>query len=193
MPLGFLSRSHGTVAFGFFHIESHMLLLEQQFFFADRFCRAVVDLAEATGDCVHATIGGWGIDSPAAVGDLGGAIRGTNLTGFIGSLYERMPFPKDPRDFKQSPDEALEQDVVTAEIEDHGGPRDIGVAWDRLEHTLTFGGVAFSEAQFAALVAYVDRGGYPRWRDEIRPAYVAAMVARLRDLGSPLFDPQPLE
>ncbi len=46
MPLAFASRSHGSVAFGFFNIEIDMLLLEDLFFFADRFCRAVVDLLE---------------------------------------------------------------------------------------------------------------------------------------------------
>lgn len=33
MPLSFESRSHGPVAFGFFNIESDMLLLERTFFF----------------------------------------------------------------------------------------------------------------------------------------------------------------
>ncbi len=32
MPLSFESRSHGPVAFGFFNIESDMLLLERTFF-----------------------------------------------------------------------------------------------------------------------------------------------------------------
>jgi hypothetical protein len=34
MPLSFESRSHGPVAFGFFNIESDMLLLERTFFSA---------------------------------------------------------------------------------------------------------------------------------------------------------------
>ena len=35
MPLPFLSRSHGAIAFGFFNIESHLLILDQVFFFAN--------------------------------------------------------------------------------------------------------------------------------------------------------------
>jgi hypothetical protein len=33
MPLTFESISHGTIAFGFFNIDSDMLLLEKYFFF----------------------------------------------------------------------------------------------------------------------------------------------------------------
>ena len=38
--------------------------------------------------------------------------------------------------------------------------------------------------QLAKLVAYVDRGGYPRWRDELRPPYVSEMVESLRESES---------
>ena len=49
MPLAFESKSHGRIAFGFFNIESDMLLLEHYFFFADDFCRNISALA-AVGD-----------------------------------------------------------------------------------------------------------------------------------------------
>ena len=45
MPLAFESLSHGTVAFGFFNIESDMLLLDRYFFFAGDFCDCVTALA----------------------------------------------------------------------------------------------------------------------------------------------------
>ena len=35
MPLAFESLSHGTIAFGFFNIESDMLILDRYFLFAD--------------------------------------------------------------------------------------------------------------------------------------------------------------
>jgi hypothetical protein len=35
MPLAFESLSHGTIAFGFFNIESDMLLLDRYFLFAE--------------------------------------------------------------------------------------------------------------------------------------------------------------
>jgi len=38
MPLAFDSSSHGKIAFGFFNIETDMLLLENYFIFATQFC-----------------------------------------------------------------------------------------------------------------------------------------------------------
>ncbi len=46
MPLAFESLSHGTIAFGFFNIDSDMLLLEQYFLFGSEFCQHVGDMAE---------------------------------------------------------------------------------------------------------------------------------------------------
>jgi hypothetical protein len=46
MPLAFESMSHGTVAFGFFNIDTDMLLLEQYFLFGSEFCRQIGKLAE---------------------------------------------------------------------------------------------------------------------------------------------------
>jgi len=40
MPLTFESLSHGTIAFGFFNIESDMLLCDRYFLFADDLCLA---------------------------------------------------------------------------------------------------------------------------------------------------------
>jgi hypothetical protein len=186
VPLAFRSQSHGTVAFGFFQIESDMLLLERRYFFADRFCRAVVELAEDGSSAPRTTIPGWRIDDPAAIGDLGGAIRGEDLGGFIGATYERFPFPAAPEDFKQSPDGALDQALAAELIAPFAKEEDAELTWDREARLLTVAEFAFDEREFARLVAYVDRGGYPRWRDGIRPDYVRAMTARLDALGSPL-------
>ncbi|MCA1793126.1 MAG: hypothetical protein LC660_04495 [Desulfobacteraceae bacterium] len=46
MPLSFDSASHGPAAFGFFNIESDMLLLERFFFFCDDFCTWITSLAD---------------------------------------------------------------------------------------------------------------------------------------------------
>ncbi len=52
MPLAFDSLSHGIVAFGFFNIESDMLILEQYFFFATEFCDYITRIAEQDEDGV---------------------------------------------------------------------------------------------------------------------------------------------
>ncbi|MCU0723638.1 MAG: hypothetical protein MUC63_08490, partial [Planctomycetes bacterium] len=68
MPLAFESLSHGEIAFGFFQIESDMLLLEELFFFADRFCAAVVELTRAPAKATaEARIEGWRISDPASI------------------------------------------------------------------------------------------------------------------------------
>ena len=48
MPLSFKSENYGNIAFGFFNIESDMLLLENYFFFADDFCNLICNLADET-------------------------------------------------------------------------------------------------------------------------------------------------
>ena len=89
MPLAFNCISHGTVAFGFFNIESDMLLLEHYFFFASDFCRYVEDIVEWDNEKPYVTT--WPIfciESSEAIGDLMGAIHGVRFSGFIGELYK---------------------------------------------------------------------------------------------------------
>ena len=105
MPLSFKSENHGNIAFGFFNIESDMLLLENYFFFADEFCK-LIDQASKESDngqkqfqfkiCF--------IADPNNIGDLMGAIHKVRFTGFIGNIYKLFPFPEDPDAFKQNPE-----------------------------------------------------------------------------------------
>ena len=103
MPLAFDSISHGSIAFGFFNIESDMLLLDRYFLFADAFCKYTEDVAEnAGGQNYQTTWQVWIIHTAEAIGDLMGAIHGLRLTGFIGELYRGFPFPPRAQDFKQN-------------------------------------------------------------------------------------------
>ena len=170
MPLAFDSTSHGSVAFGFFNIATHLLLLEELFFFADRFCRAVVDRRPAVA------LEGWRV---ADVGDLHGAIAGVDLSGFIGATYRAFPFPARREDFRQQPDGDKNEAQVRKLIEPFGAPTNI---WLRRREA---GGVAIGEYEFSAaglaeLIAYVVRGGMPRWRDDAPPAYVRELMADQR-------------
>jgi hypothetical protein len=176
VPLAFPSRSHGTVPFGFFNIESDMLLLRDLFFFADRFCEAVVTWANSPSPNQGKTrIEGWRIADPAAVGNLHGAIAGVDLSGFIGATYRRYPFPEREEDFKQNPEGMKTQTEITTMIEGFGGPETILLAWNRDAGTVSLAEVVFTWENFPRLVAYVEQGGYPRWRDEIRPETVRVM------------------
>ncbi len=185
MPLAFESQSHGTVAFGYFNIETDLLLLEDRFFFTDAFGAAVTQLARGAAE---ADLPGWRVRPRAAIGDLHGAIAGQRLHGLIGATYRRWPFPQDPAAFKQSPEGWQHREAVRALIAPLGTAAELGMTWDREAGTLTLAGLTFDEPGFRRLVAYVDRGGYPRWRDERRPPDVVAMMQAIA--GTPLL-PRP--
>ena len=46
MPLAFESVNRGTIAFGFFNIDTDLLLLQQYFLFAEDFCGLLLHMAE---------------------------------------------------------------------------------------------------------------------------------------------------
>ena len=101
MPLAFHSLNHGTIAFGFFNIETDLLLLENFFFFASDFCAVLASLAQMQNDASKPTaLPGYRIDRAGNLGNLMGAIQGTDLGGFIGHVYRLFPFPPNPEDFK---------------------------------------------------------------------------------------------
>ena len=183
MPLEFHSISHGAVPFGFFNIKTDMLLLQKRFFFAHRFCEVVKNLA-AGGAGSESTLPCWRIDHSAMIGDLHGAIRGDYLKGFIGATYGRWPFPKKKADFKQDPDGHQTREEVESLIEHVSLAEEIVVRWNA--QVVSLDTMSFSVEEFARLVAYVDRGGHPRWRDDRRPDYVADMTTALQQASSPL-------
>ena len=188
MPLPFRSKSHGVVAFGFFNIECDLLLLERRFFLAEAFCQAAGDLAAGEGESVGVSLPGWHIETSARVGDLRGAIRGTDLSGFIGATYTRFPFPADPSAFRQQPAGALRPDEAVALLLEFGAEETIPLEWERGARRVSVADVEFEERHFGELLAYVRRGGYPRWRDDAPPAYVRALFGRLERLR-PSFAP----
>jgi hypothetical protein len=178
MPLAFPSLSHGTIAFGFFNIEIDMLLLEQLFFFADQFCAVVVDRHRGRGP--ELPLPGWRIRERGAVGNVNLAIRGVDLAGFIGETYRQFPFPRRPEGFKQKPDGHTNRAWAEAAIPRFGEPEDFRVRVDASTGAIAVAEYVFDPDAFGDLVAYVDRGGYPRWERETRPDYVAAMMAALQ-------------
>jgi hypothetical protein len=50
------------------------------------------------------------------------------------------------------------------------------------------GHVPASRAFFQELIQYIWVGGYPRWKDEIRPVYVMAMKAQIDQSKNHLLD-----
>ena len=180
MPLAFNSLSHGSVAFGFFNIDSDMLLCDRYFLFATDFCSYVGSLAEIAGEESYQAL--WQvyfIKSPEDIGDLMGAIHGNHLSGFIGELYRSFPFPKEPEDFKQKPEGFQTQFQVSEIIANYAQPQEISFKVSRNGKEIELGVYRFNRIGFQQLILYVWRGGYPRWKDEIRPGYVMEMSDKI--------------
>jgi hypothetical protein len=179
MPLSFKSENHGNIAFGFFNIESDMLLLENYFFFADDFCKLICKIADNFAEVnsegqKQFQFKVYNIPNPNDIGDLMGAIHGMHYTGFIGSTYKLFPFPENPEDFKQNPEGSKTQDVIKELIGKISQKIEILVDFSR-EGTVCIGLYIFNENVFYELIKYVDKGGYPRWKDDLRPGYVLNM------------------
>lgn len=187
MPLSFRSESHGTIAFGFFNIESDMLLLDRYFFFADDFCQWMIQLAEPPGDAIRKICCQvYCIDSPGDIGDLMGAIHGVRFEGFIGRLYQRFPFPENPAGFKQNPGGDKTQAIVRDLINSVSKTIKMDIEFLTTGQVL-LGPYLFDTSVFHELIRYVWQGGYPRWKDEKMPEYVSTMKKKVQKSDHPFF------
>jgi hypothetical protein len=180
MPLAFETLNRGTVAFGFFNIDTDLLLLQQYFLFADDFCSHLIRMAEDVREEPFET--SWpvySIDDPRKIGDLMAAIHGIRHTGFIGEVYKRFPFPKREAEFKQKPEGFQNRDWMISLLEKWAARKTIPVRVDQEHETVSIGEYLFTKGVFHQLIQYVWVGGYPRWKDESRPAYVMELKGNL--------------
>lgn len=176
MPLAFPCLNHGTIAFGFFNIDTDLLLLEHYFLFAGDLCRHVESMTgQSEAGSFETSWDGYTIDRRADIGDLMAAIHGIRLTGFIGEVYRLFPFPQREEDFKQKPEGFENREAVEVLIRRYGTKVPIPIRGDAGNETVAVAEYLFTREVFHRLLEYVWLGGYPRWRDGIRPAYVAKM------------------
>lgn len=189
MPLAFESMSHGTIAFGFFNIDSDMLVLEKYFLFGSEFCRHIGKMAENVDEALYKS--NWPayvIEDKEQIGDLMGAIHGIRFTGFIGEVYRKYPFPAEPAAFKQKPEGYHNQAVVRDMISAYARQVQLPVEVSHQALEVDIGGYRFNRKTFQELITYVWQGGYPRWRDGIRPDYVLNMKTKLEGCRRGLFE-----
>jgi len=177
MPLLFKSVSHGDLAFGFFNIETDMLLLNDYFFFASDFCRHVTDLAQQRSKEPCRSAWDVYVMPREAIGNLQGAMAGIDLSGFIGEAYRLFPFPKEAAAFKQNPEGHSTRGTIKALAATLVPAQRIPVMMNPNGEFIAVGDYVFNRPQFHALLLYVWLGGYPRWKDDVRPAYVVQMAA----------------
>ena len=187
MPLAFSSLSHGQVAFGFFNIETDMLLLDIHFFFADNFCRVMRELAEGPDrSLASASLDAYTLEAHR-IGNLMGSIRGIDFSGFIGDVYRLYPFPAEEDKFRQQPEGSRNRGKIEDIVHKYAVPRPIAIAFDPARDAVDIGGYVFDRREFHRLIFYVWAGGYPRWRDGKRPEYVIEMKRTITGSGNPVF------
>ena len=185
MPLAFESLNRGTVAFGFFNIDTDLLLLQQYFLFADDFCSHLLRMAEDKSQEPFETA--WpvySIDDPRKIGDLMAAIHGIRYTGFIGEVYQQFPFPKREAEFKQKSEGFQNRTWMISLLERWAVSETVAVRVDQEKETVSIGEYLFTKEVFHELIQYVWVGGYPRWKEEIRPDYVMKMKGLLEKSNS---------
>ncbi len=187
MPLLFKSLSHGDVPFGFFNIETDIILLNNYFFFAGDVSHHIVELTSLRPDepCVM----DWDayILEENQIGNLMGAITGVDLRGFIGEVYGHFPFPYIPEEFKQHPEGYKNRELVENIIRRYAPLTKVKVSVDSTALTIRVGDYVFDKPVFNELIRYLWVGGYPQWRNGVRPDYIMKMKESVEHSFHPLF------
>lgn len=186
MPLLFPSLSHGEVVFGFFNIETDMLLLNQYFFFASDFCRHISEMSFIKRGQAYVVEWNVYILEEQHIGSVMGAIRRMDLHGFIGEVYVCYPFPEDPASFKQNPDGSRTREEMKDIIAKYGAAEAVKCSVDERGNAVNIGDFRFSRSQSHKLIHYVWKGGYPGWKDDRRPIYVDMMAKNVARSSCPL-------
>lgn len=188
MPLEFHSKSHKQVVFGFFNIETDLLLLEKYFFFAHQFCNMVDKIAESSDHEIFTTnLDAYFIDNPLDIGNLMGAINGTDFRGFIGQVYKLFPFPESLDDFKQNPEGFENRHTVKELLMQWAQPVQITIELNPINWEFKIGEFLFTMENFHEIVAYVWYGGMPKWKNFTRPDYVVKTIKIISKSESPAF------
>lgn len=186
MPLQFESISHGPIAFGFFNIETDMILLNHTFLFAEDFCRYMIEAAEKHDRGYEALWEVFRIDDDGDIGNLMGAIYGVDDRGFIGEVYRRFPFPRERAQFRQNPEGYKNRSLMEKLIQKYARRAEISFSIGQKDDRIAIGEYLFDKRVFHDLIRYIWIGGFPRWKDAIRPDYVRAMREKIEASENPL-------
>jgi hypothetical protein len=187
MPLQFESISHGPIAFGFFNIETDMILLNHTFLFANDFCHHIIQSSESDQESYEATWEVYSIEKETEIGNLMGAIHGIDHRGFIGEVYTLFPFPAKREAFKQNPEGFKNRAIIEKMIQKYAKRTNISFFVDQKNDKISIGQYVFGGAVFQELIRYIWLGGFPRWKDAVRPDYVMEMKRRIEESDNLLF------
>lgn len=194
MPLLFKSFNHGEIPFGFFNIETDMILLNNYFFFASDFAGHIIEMAGKKPN-EPSDIMTWDtyILEEKDIGNLMAAISGVYFSGFIGDVYGHFPFPHEPEKFKQNPGGYKTRELIDGIIKRYTSLTKIPVIVALASREIKIGEYIFGRVGFHELLAYLWAGGYPRWKDGIRPDYILKMKESVVQSTHHLFEGISLE
>ena len=152
MPLAFDSLSHGKIAFGFFNIETDLLLLNRYFFFASDFCRCLVEAGSLSheGDCGIGLDGIVRLEEDQDRRSDGGDSRG----GFPG-IYRRglspLSLSAGPRRLQAKPEGFQTRSVLEPILTDYGRAEDIPVRFRQERKRGRHRGVSLRSGKFSGI------------------------------------------
>jgi hypothetical protein len=188
MPLEFESLSHGKIAFGFFNIETDMILLNQHFLFAEDFCHHISKAARANEKVFKTSWEVYSFQNREDIGNLMGAIHGIDHSGFVGEVYKLYPFPRRQEDFKQNPEGFQTRSVMESLVQSYTKNTTILFAIDQNANRVEIGEYLFDKLSFHELIRYIWMGGFPRWKEDTRPDYVFSMKKDIDGSRNSLLD-----
>lgn len=151
MPLEFDSISHGKIAFGFFNIETDMILLNEYFLFAKDFCHYVIQATEKNNEFSEASWEGYRIEEKD-IGNLMGAIYGVEFRGFIGEVYRLFPFPREREKFRQNPEGSKIRLVIEELVKKYGRRVRISFVINQKDDQVSIGEYIFRKNVFGELI-----------------------------------------
>jgi len=122
------------------------------------------------------------------IGNLMGAIYGVDHRGFIGEVYKLLPFPQNRDGFKQKPEGFKNRSIIKDVVQKYAKRVSISLMINEKDDRIHTGEYIFSRASFQDLIRYIWQGGYPRWKDDIRPDYLLVMKAKIEQSYSYLFE-----
>ena len=166
-----------------------MILLNHYFLFAQDFCDHISKIAKVPlKETYESSWDIYLIENNVDIGNLMGAIYGIDLRGFIGEVYKLFPFPKEREKFKQNPEGFKTRSPIEKLIQTFGKKADIQFLFHPKDDKIGIGEYLFKRTSFQELIKYIWLGGFPRWKEGIRPAYVLKMKDRIENSKNPLFD-----
>ena len=106
----------------------------------------------------------------------------------IGEVYKFFPFPKHPEDFKQNPGGFKNRILIDELIQKFAKRLNISFVIHQKDDKIGIGEYFFDRTSFQELIKYIWLGGFPRWKNDIRPEYVLAMKGMIEQSQNHIFD-----